>query len=160
MGPYLPSKTIAGRSARSPFSLGGSKSFLCSKVTGKPVGESAGFVRNLRRPGIVSQIFFFKLEPLNALPHTIDINSQQSDKSTRPLPFVNLQWLQHCYSSNNYGDSSYFGRLAPDGCESRHGPMDRKWERSYSGLSVRTGVRAVREPGANHATRPSARCAH
>ena len=25
-------------------------------------------------------------------------------------------------------------RGAFDGCESRHGPMDGKWERSYSGL--------------------------
>ena len=55
--------------------------------------------------------------------------------NTNPQRHISTKYI-------DYGDSSYFGRLAPDGCESRHGPMDRKWERSYSGLSTRSRPRA------------------
>ena len=120
----------------------GQQKFSLLQGDGQTGGRVGGICSKFAKAGYCFSKKNFKLEPLNALPHTIDINSQQSDKSTRPLPFVNLQWLQHCYSSNNYGDSSYFGRLAPDGCESFHGPMDRtSWERSYSGLSAWTSSR-------------------
>ena len=66
--------------------------------------------------------------------------------NTNPQRHISTKYI-------DYGDSSYFGRLAPDGCESRHGPMDRKWERSYSGLSCLFLTHCAAAPIVTHSNR-------